>query len=391
VTSIVLAGQSLLSEPWADGADCPLPRIAAGADATITNLEAAIRDPAGWPTKTGTLHPANPAVIGSLKHIGFNLLAHANNHAFDLGPAGIAAARHAAQSAGLLIAGSGADLEEAAAPAVTGERVALIACDLGPQPDIVYAGSGSARRPGINPLHMDMQLAVKQEDYERLRAIADNAGYLERIASRVRAGHRSALPDGALDFFGVTVRPDGAAAEEHIAPRASDLTRLENGIATAKKTASRVVVSLHYHRWEADWAQTPEWLRLLAHRLVDCGADVVFCHGPPVMQGMEFYHGKPLFFGMGNLIFQTRRASRYAEGGFDVWRSVVTRCEFGADALERIVVHPIAVGRPAEDGRAPTPPSVPIDGNATLQAFLARSRLGNAKIAHAGTPMAIEL
>lgn len=392
MTSIVLAGQSLLSEPWAGTEDGPLRELTAGADAAITNLEAAIADAAGWPTKTRTLHPADPGVVKLLKALGFNLLAHANNHAFDLGPPGILAAQRAARAAGIGIAGSGTTLEEAAAPIVTAGRIALIACDLGPQPDIVYAGGGTAPRPGINPLRVDTQLAVPRADFERLRTIARESGYSQRIASRVRAGHRAAPPGAALDFLGLTVVENAVTAEERFMARAEDLARVERGIAGARQAARRVVISLHYHHWEPDWMQTPDWLRTLAHQLADAGADVVFCHGPPVMLGMELHRGRPIFFGMGNLIFQTRRAARYAEGGFDVWRSIVARCEFDDRGLARVIVHPITAGRPAMDGKGPTPPSAPgaVEAGETIKMFLARSQLSEAKVTYSGGTVIVE-
>ena len=41
----------------------------------------------------------------------------------------------------------------------------------------------------------------------------------------------------------------------------------------------------------------------IAHELIDCGADVVIGSHPHVTQGIEMYKGKPVFYSLGNFIF----------------------------------------------------------------------------------------
>ena len=45
----------------------------------------------------------------------------------------------------------------------------------------------------------------------------------------------------------------------------------------------------------------------LAHAAVDAGADVVMGHGPHVIQGIEVYNGKPIFYSLGNFFFGVAR------------------------------------------------------------------------------------
>ena len=45
----------------------------------------------------------------------------------------------------------------------------------------------------------------------------------------------------------------------------------------------------------------------LAHAAVDAGADVVMGHGPHVIQGIEVYGGKPVFYSLGNFFFGAAR------------------------------------------------------------------------------------
>ena len=67
-----------------------------------------------------------------------------------------------------------------------------------------------------------------------------------------------------------------------------------------------VVVSLH---WGQEFATTPmAWQRELARALIDAGADLVFGHGPHVMQPIEAYSGGAIVYSAGNLRFDMSSA-----------------------------------------------------------------------------------
>ena len=71
------------------------------------------------------------------------------------------------------LAGSGASLAEAARPILipaAAGRVAVVAADLGPQADIVYAGP---ERAGINPLRMQRRVSVPPETFQTLAGLVD--------------------------------------------------------------------------------------------------------------------------------------------------------------------------------------------------------------------------
>lgn len=78
-----------------------------------------------------------------------------------------------------------------------------------------------------------------------------------------------------------------------------------NQIITAvKKYDSQVdwlIISLH---WGNEYLPKPETWRVdLAHQLVDAGADIIHGHHPHVLQTSEIYQGKPIFYSLGNFIF----------------------------------------------------------------------------------------
>ncbi len=52
----------------------------------------------------------------------------------------------------------------------------------------------------------------------------------------------------------------------------------------------------------------------LFHELIDAGADAVVRHGPHALLGVEIYKGRPIFYGMGSLMFQVGDKHRQFRG-----------------------------------------------------------------------------
>ena len=85
-----------------------------------------------------------------------------------------------------------------------------------------------------------------------------------------------------------------------------------------------VVVSLHWgaeHKTEPIPAQ-----RVQAHRLVDAGADALVCHHTHTLQTFETYRGRPIYYSIGNFIFDQPKPinSRAAIVQLRVTRDAVT-------------------------------------------------------------------
>jgi poly-gamma-glutamate synthesis protein (capsule biosynthesis protein) len=76
---------------------------------------------------------------------------------------------------------------------------------------------------------------------------------------------------------------------------------------TALKSKKKcyVVVVLH---WGTEYAAQPSLQqRHDARQLIDAGADAIVGHHPHVLQPVETYLGKPIFYSLGNFIFDARR------------------------------------------------------------------------------------
>jgi hypothetical protein len=64
-----------------------------------------------------------------------------------------------------------------------------------------------------------------------------------------------------------------------------------------------IVLSLH---WGVEATLTPsERQKTLARKFIDAGADLIVGHHPHRIQGVEYYKGRPIFYSLGNFLFDT--------------------------------------------------------------------------------------
>ena len=68
-----------------------------------------------------------------------------------------------------------------------------------------------------------------------------------------------------------------------------------------KKENDYVVINIH---WGNEYNKLPSQAQKnTAHKLIDSGADVIFGHHPHVIEPVEIYKNKPIFYSLGNFIF----------------------------------------------------------------------------------------
>ncbi len=91
-----------------------------------------------------------------------------------------------------------------------------------------------------------------------------------------------------------------------------DFKKAEAALKDAQAKAQYVIVNIHageeYHRNSTKKQQD------LAHWLVDHGADAVIGHHPHVVEEMEIYKDKPIFYSLGNFIFDQYFSNDTQEG-----------------------------------------------------------------------------
>ena len=78
-------------------------------------------------------------------------------------------------------------------------------------------------------------------------------------------------------------------------------SRLINAVSKAASSNDLLVV--HFH-WGGEGRQDPkDYQKDLAHLAIDNGADLVIGHHPHVLQGVESYQGRLIFYSLGNFTF----------------------------------------------------------------------------------------
>lgn len=284
--------------------------LCAGADAVICNFEGCLPPPDVWPMKRKTVHAAHPDAPRMLADLGVTHVGMANNHAWDFGHPGLLNTRRAIEKVGLAVAGAGASLSIARAPAIH-NGVALLSVDAGPTPDWACASTG----PGVNALSVTCTLGLPATALANLDDIAEQTGSARRHARRQAIGYDKTT-SGRV-FYGMPVE-NAASPTEIWRCDAADVARIGDDIQSARSQADLVIVALHYHHWSVDWQVSPEWLSQLGSDLLAGGADAVVCTGPPVSIPVQHHGAKVVAPGLGNLVFHTARAEKYDALGIPV-------------------------------------------------------------------------
>ena len=138
-------------------------------------------------------------------------------------------------------------------------------------------------------------------------------------------------------------------------PNEEDTQRILQSIREARKKADLVIVYQHNHIYDKtfgtmfaeelpDRLVPPDWIKKWTHAEVDAGADIIVMHGAPVVHGVEIYHGRPIFYDLGNFIFNLPPTN----SGLDepiIWESVVAYVEFQGKNLQSIKFRPIALNK----------------------------------------------
>ena len=310
--TITLTGQSMIRSDLRKTAPAELPVIQGllKGDVVFTNFEAAMAEK-GETVHEGRGFLAPPGALDALKAFGFNLLALSGNHAFDLKATGIRNTIREADSRKIVHAGTGNNWNEATAPGYLHTPKGTIALIASASGLIVPGGSATADRPGVNELRVE-------------------AGGQENEA---------------------TVDLPGAPANT---PNPEDAQRILQSIRDARKKADLVIVYQHNHVFGNHSFSTiftegmqerlapNDWLKNWTHAEVDAGADIVVMHGAPLLHGVEIYHGKPIFYDLGNFIYNLPPVLAYIHEPMN-WESVVAYVQFQGKDLQAISFRPIVM------------------------------------------------
>ncbi|HEX7553339.1 MAG TPA: CapA family protein, partial [Geothrix sp.] len=108
----------------------------------------------------------------------------------------------------------------------------------------------------------------------------------------------------------ILVAKDGKV-EKVEGPLEADIATMEDDILLARRKADLLLVSLHnhdvtHHRAYGIQDTTPPNEEIMFRRAIEAGADLVLGTGPHVLRGIELYKGRPIFYSLGDFIYQYR-------------------------------------------------------------------------------------
>jgi poly-gamma-glutamate synthesis protein (capsule biosynthesis protein) len=209
-------------------------------DIIFGNLEAPITESTkGLDSSRKIVLKSSPSAFEALSYAGFNLVSLANNHILDYYEKGLFDTFEILNKGGIKYSGAGKSLQEARKPTII-------------------------ERKGIKT---------------GLLSYTDMAGitYLGNPSISFGAGSEKA---GVIPL---------------------DLSLIKEDVAKARDEVDILIVSLHWGI-EESFEVSREQVEM-AHEILDCGADIILGHHPHQFQGIEIYKGKPIFYSLGNFIF----------------------------------------------------------------------------------------
>jgi poly-gamma-glutamate capsule biosynthesis protein CapA/YwtB (metallophosphatase superfamily) len=374
--SLITMKQSVHSEPDFTR----LVNLIREVDCAFANLEMLLHDyePECYPAAEcgGTYTRAHPSILKELQWMGFDMFSTANNHSMDYMYGGLLNTIGHLKDANVTYAGTGKNLAEARAAGYyesSNGRVGLIsACS-------TFANFGRAGeqrrdmhgRPGLNPLRYLKWYEAQAETIEKLKEIE-----MELNVPPVKQG-----PDSY--HLMNTKYVEGENVGFHTQPNPNDLEGNLESIRDAKRQADWVIFTLHAHEgYPGDTERPAEFIESTARAAIDEGSHCFIGHGHHALRGIELRDGKPIFYSLGDFIFQNetvykmpadfyerynldphsgvvsdaynvRQISKgsygFPEGKWftddeKYWISIVPRMEFKGDKLSDLHLYPIELG-----------------------------------------------
>jgi poly-gamma-glutamate capsule biosynthesis protein CapA/YwtB (metallophosphatase superfamily) len=230
------------------------------ADITLGQLETNISN-RGIPRIGSLTHfRSDPKTIAAYTYAGFDVMGFGGNNALDFGYDAFLDTIDLLKKNNIAVIGAGRNLAEAGEPAILerkSTRVAFLSyCSL-----LQYGYDAGKERPGVNPI----KVSTFYEPVENLR---EQPGTPARI---------------------ITI------------PNSEDQAAMAEGIRKAKSRADIVIAYFH---WGVHFDHPLAMYQpTLGHAAIDAGADLVLGGHPHVLQAIEVYKGRIIFYSLGNFAF----------------------------------------------------------------------------------------
>ena len=291
-----------------------LDEFISGADVRMTNLETNLSDFGHFPNQYsgGTWLNTRKELFKYLQSFGFNFYGTANNHCLDYSYYGLLSTIEVLDGERLAHAGTGKSLADAEKAAILklkgGKTAAIFAVDASMElPSMAGKKSNVfAARPGVNYLRHETVYKVKESDLAALKKIATETSINFTRDGEVATGYALPDKDGTFTFGNTLFTTDTTTHDTKCNEK--DLKRITDGIRKAKEENDHVFIQVHCHDDDGKFYDNPpDYLKEFCHAVIDAGADAVFGGGCHSLRGMELYRAKPIFYSLGDFIYQGMR------------------------------------------------------------------------------------
>ncbi len=311
--TILSVGDAILLENFPESYDVnPIKEIVEKADAKLFNLENVLSDRRIYASSYcgGTWLLAKEDTLDDTLKFGFNGCSFANNHTMDFSYDGLFDTLNAAKKRNLPICGAGKDLEEASDYVVidtpNGKCALISICaTFDNAARAGYASDYLIGRPGLNPLRFSIEYHITPEHMKALREMSAGT-HIDGRRNRSRMGGYTPMPPEGCFGFGEYNFRECEVEGKFSRCNANDMARTENTIKKALEECENVIVNIHSHEIKHDTDDEPDdFLIEFCRKCVDAGASAVIGTGTHQLKAVEIYKGKPIFYSLGNFIFQS--------------------------------------------------------------------------------------
>jgi poly-gamma-glutamate capsule biosynthesis protein CapA/YwtB (metallophosphatase superfamily) len=340
-------------------------KIIRDADAAFANFEMSAVDYDDFEGPYSGGFGAVPEIAKDLKAMGFDLMARATNHQYDFGSVGSLETNQHLEDAGIVYAGSGPNYGAAYAPRylMTNKgRVGMVVCSTSQpfvtiQNQIVRAKLPQGElpgRPGVAQIEVTPTFVVPRSMEAALQAIKRTIP---------TGGARYAPTDDTPERFSVLGKSFKYGDVERplftYEANKADVAVILRSIREAKIKSNFVTFGIHSH--EIQYPDKPDtdaspgdFLRGVAHQVIDAGADAFVGSGVHVLRGIEIYKGRPIYYGLGEFFRQmdiNRPTSQGPQRG-DVnsdpkkYESIIAVNRYVGGQLSEVRLHPVQLGAP---------------------------------------------
>jgi hypothetical protein len=156
------------------------------------------------------------------------------------------------------------------------------------------------------------------------------------------------------------------------------LQSLDQDLVALRGRAEIVLASFHWGLHQ----EVLQYMKEIAHRAIESGADLVIGHGPHYSLPVEVYKGRPIFYGLGSFSFHTGHGGRQHGD----WLGMMVRVSWGRERIERAAFQFVRHDR---DNR--TVPCKLADESTAFEEIVQRSADLGAKLAAHGDEIEIDL